>query len=355
MRRAVLILGLIFALSLSGCDALQALDPAGPGPTLPGESTETPTAPPSPIHIYFSNPGGDSQPQAELVKAIQTAEKTLDVAMFSLSLPDVCDALIEAFNRGVTVRVVMETETINGECPRRLEAAGLRIVDDRLNGLMHNKFVVVDGREVWTGSLNLTKTGAGVDHNNLVRIPSIDLASFYLDEFNELYIEYLFGPGGRINPDQRPVEVEGRQVEVYFSPEDDTAARIVELLNKAETSIHFLTFSFTSDEIANAMLLRWRTGVDVRGVFDSEQAESNKGTEYPRLKEAGVDVRLDTFEGALHDKTILIDGQIVITGSYNFGYNAENVNDENLVIIWDTNLAARYEKEFEKVFNQSAR
>lgn len=355
LKRRFFLLFLIVSVCLGGCGALRGLDPVGGGSSPAAGRTETPTQAVSPFDVYFSTPGGSSNPQTDLVRSIQNAQKTIAAAMFSISLPDVCDALVAAHKRGVEVRLVMETETINGECPRRLESSGIRIVDDRLNGLMHNKFVVIDGKEVWTGSMNLTRTGAYTDHNNLVRIPSIDAASYYLVEFDEMYREYLFGPGGRTNPQQKPVEVDGKRVEIYFSPEDDTAARIVELLNQAETSIHFLTFSFTSDEIAGAMLLRWRSGVDVRGVFDREQAESNKGTEYPRLKQFGLDVRLDNFDGALHDKVILIDGKIVITGSYNFGYNAENINDENLVILWDEALAARFEQEFERVFSQSDR
>jgi phosphatidylserine/phosphatidylglycerophosphate/cardiolipin synthase-like enzyme len=142
----------------------------------------------------------------------------------------------------------------------------------------------------------------------------------------------------------------GTQVETYFSPDDDTAARIVALIHQAEKNIYFMAYSFTSDDIAAAMLEQAASGVTVSGVFEEGQYYANTGTEFDRLLEAGLDVRLDGNGRNMHHKVIIIDEQTVILGSYNFSRNAETRNDENTLIIHNPEIAAQFLVEFERVF-----
>jgi phosphatidylserine/phosphatidylglycerophosphate/cardiolipin synthase-like enzyme len=85
--------------------------------------------------------------------------------------------------------------------------------------------------------------------------------------------------------------------------------------------------------------------------MDASQVNSNPGTEFERLQTAGVDVRLDGNPDKLHHKVLLIDQEIVITGSYNFSASAENNNDENTLVIHSTPLARRFLAEFQRVFD----
>jgi phosphatidylserine/phosphatidylglycerophosphate/cardiolipin synthase-like enzyme len=84
--------------------------------------------------------------------------------------------------------------------------------------------------------------------------------------------------------------------------------------------------------------------------MDAEQYRSNTGGEYNRLRQAGIDVRLDSFQGAMHHKVIVVDGQVVIFGSYNFSRNAETSNDENLLIVYSPAIATQFESEFERLY-----
>ena len=52
----------------------------------------------------------------------------------------------------------------------------------------------------------------------------------------------------------------------------------------------------------------------------------------------------------MHHKVIIIDGEIVIFGSFNFSDSADRSNDENLLIIYNRAVAARFEEEFQRVF-----
>ena len=128
------------------------------------------------------------------------------------------------------------------------------------------------------------------------------------------------------------------------------ADRIVELIERAEESVFFMAFSFTSDDIANAMLFAEAGGVELVGVFDASQYSSNIGTEFDRLLDAGQNVHLDGNSARLHHKVIIIDQSIVITGSYNFSRSAEERNDENLLIIHSEEIAALFVEEFKRVF-----
>ncbi|HET7011038.1 MAG TPA: phospholipase D-like domain-containing protein, partial [Anaerolineales bacterium] len=127
-------------------------------------------------------------------------------------------------------------------------------------------------------------------------------------------------------------------------------SRLVELLGQARSSIDVMAFAFTSESIADAILERAASGVRVRIVMDEDQA-ANLGSQYGRFLEAGLDVRLDGNPNKMHHKVIIIDGAIVVTGSYNFSRSAEEFNDENLVIVRDPGVAAAFQEEFERVFD----
>jgi len=124
----------------------------------------------------------------------------------------------------------------------------------------------------------------------------------------------------------------------------------VELVSGANESIYFLAYSFTSDDIAQAMRERHEAGLIVEGVMDKEQVSSNQGTEFDLFLQSGLDVRRDGNPGLMHHKVIIIDRRIVITGSYNFTGSAEDRNDENLVILFDPFIADWFFAEFDRVF-----
>jgi phosphatidylserine/phosphatidylglycerophosphate/cardiolipin synthase-like enzyme len=197
--------------------------------------------------------------------------------------------------------------------------------------------------------MNFTINGAYRNDNNLIRVRSTRLAEDYLTEFEEMFVDDHFGAGSPANTPHPALRVNDTLMEVYFSPDDGTAARMVQLIQAAEESVYFLAYSFTADDIAQAMVDRARAGVTVAGVFEERQYESNRGTEFDRLRIAGLDVHLDGNPRNMHHKLILIDGEILITGSYNFSASAEKRNDENTLIIHDPGVVDLYMAEFERI------
>jgi len=311
------------------------------------------------IDVYFSDPGkrieGEYRngPDKYLVQAIDEARISVDIAVYSINLWSIRDALLDAYHRGLQVRIVIESDNMSDDVPQELKAEGINIIGDRREGLMHNKFAIIDRQDVWTGSMNFTIGSFYYDNNNLVHIHSTDLAENYLTEFDEMFLRDMFGRDV-INDTLHPqVMVGDTWFEVYFSPDDGVAERIVELVNNANESIYFMAYSFTSDDIGAAIVERSQAGIFVNGVMDEGQIKSNIGTEYDSFIQAGIIVLKDGNSGLMHNKVIIIDREIVITGSYNFSRSAETVNDENVVVIHNSDISEKYLQEFEKILTEA--
>jgi phosphatidylserine/phosphatidylglycerophosphate/cardiolipin synthase-like enzyme len=350
--------------------ALQAIEPGASEPiryTPPPNATpllhETAVPETSPLRVFFTAPLSPSArllqggPDEALAESILEARVSVDVAAYQFNLVRLRQALVEAHRRGVAVRMVTDSDYLDEPEVQKIIEEGIPVLGDRREGLMHNKFVVIDRTEVWTGSMNLTDNGAYRNNNHLLCIRSAELAASYHTEFEEMFSEDKFGSGSPSGGPSPQINIsglpDGLPVEVYFSPEDGTARRIIELVGEAQESISVLAYSFTSDEIAGALLNRHQAGVNISGVFETSQYLSNTGTEYERLLEAGMDVHLDGNSGNMHHKVIILDGEIVITGSYNFSASAETRNDENTLIIRDADTAGLFMEEFQKIYRQA--
>lgn len=311
------------------------------------------------FELYFTDPDSPLASQetggidGPLAKSIDSARLSVDVAVYSLSLNSVRDALLRAHDRGVRVRIVMESDNRERTDPQRLIDAGIPVLGDRREGLMHNKFAVIDNSVVWMGSMNFTDSGAYEDANGLIMIRSAKMAENFTREFDEMFTDDKFGPDIVSETPNPRVIIDGTPIDVYFSPDDSVQAGLLELVNNAQESISFMAFSFTADPLGVALREKAQDGLVVSGVMDREQVNSNIGTEFDPFSQAGVDVLRDGNAGQMHHKVMIIDGNIVVFGSYNFTNNAETVNDENLLVIYNEDIAEQFLGEFERVYAQA--
>jgi phosphatidylserine/phosphatidylglycerophosphate/cardiolipin synthase-like enzyme len=306
--------------------------------------------------VYFTDPDAPyassyrGGPDQRLAEAIESARARVDLAVLDLNLWSIRDALLSAHQHGASVRLVVESDYLDTTEIQELKEAGLPVLGDRQQGLMHNKFVIIDRNEVWTGSMNYTVRDGYRNNNNLVRLLSDRLAANYTAEFEEMFVDDRFGPSSPVNTPYPLLQLDNVQVETYFSPEDGVAEHLEALIRSAQDSIDFLAFSFTADDLAEAIRQRAAAGVAVRGVMERSQVETNAGSEYERFRQAGLAVRLDGNPANMHQKFLVIDGKIVVFGSYNFSRSAETTNDENVLIIHDPHIASLFLAEFEKIF-----
>ncbi len=289
---------------------------------------------------------------ATLAAAIDQATTSVDVAAFELNLPSVTRALVKASERGVRVRLVTDSDYADDLGPETLLEHSIPVVFDERDAFMHDKFVVIDGRQVWTGSWNLTDNGTYRNNNNVVVLNAEAVARDYETEFEEMFTQHAFGPESPANTPYPVVRIGGTEVEIYFSPEDRVKEHLLPVIQQAQSSIYFLAFTFTDDDLASAIVDRYRHGVEVAGVIESRNID-NAGSDYEAMKAAGINILPDGNPYIMHDKVIIIDEAIVVTGSYNFSHSASRSNDENLLIIHSPDLAAKYLEEFEKIQRQA--
>jgi len=137
---------------------------------------------------------------------------------------------------------------------------------------------------------------------------------------------------------------------VRFSPDGGCKAELLNWINHANQSIYVLIYSFTLDDVANALIAAKNRGLDVKVIMDNEQS-AGPGSEYQTLLNAGVTVRTDNRSAEMHDKVAIIDNQIVITGSFNWSANADTNNNENLIVLRSPSLASTYTTEFWHIWN----
>jgi phosphatidylserine/phosphatidylglycerophosphate/cardiolipin synthase-like enzyme len=311
------------------------------------------------FELYFTDPASPISPQGTggvdgpLVAAIDAARLSIDVAAYSLSLNSVRFALIRAHQRGVTVRMVMESTNMDRSDPQRLIEAGIPILGDHRQGLMHDKFIIIDRSEVWMGSMNFTDSGAYEDNNHMFRIRSTKMAENYIKEFEEMFDDDMFGPDAVTRTPHPTLTIDEVRVDTYFSPDDRVLSALVPLLDSAEESIYFLAFSFTSNELGLVVRQKAEAGLTIRGVMDDGQIRSNQGTEFDPFRQAGLEVLIDGIDGQMHHKVFIIDEKIVVLGSYNFSKAAEERNDENLLIVYDAEIAEQFLQEFQRVSAQA--
>ncbi len=383
-----------------------------------------------------------------VIDEINSAQTSIDIAVQELNLPRIAQALVDRQKAGVKVRFITENqyaqrwdaigateaeeldvreqakfdeytflidinqdgqlsdqEIAERDVYALLDGAQIPWLDDTADGskgsgLMHQKFLVIDGQRVVMGSANFTLSGIHGDydepesrgnHNHLIVLQSPELASIYTEEFNYMWGD---GPGGApnsifgVNKPERPVQtvqIGDVEVSVHFSPAgsavdyaETTNGAIATALASATRSIDLALFVFSDQGIVDQLRAsREGKNVEVRTVIDPGFAYRD----YSRALDMwGVVLAKEgcTFDPArrpwtvpaksvgipslystdkLHHKFGLIDAGLptatVITGSHNWTAAANKLNDENIVIIHSSVVADHFAREFNRMIAEA--
>ena len=324
--------------------------------TPPAPSTAGPW-----YELHFTTPVYPDRPETRrggiderLVALIDATQRTLDVAIYDFDLANAAQAMARARQRGVTVRMVTDTDTLEHRdaavqaALKTVKDAGVPVVDDQRRAIMHHKFVVSDGVSVLTGSWNFTLGDTYRLNNNVAILRSPELAANYATEFEKMFGQRRFGPTKPKDKPHPTVTIQGARVETYFASQEDPTERIAGAIREARSKVDFLAFSFTHDVIGTALAEKHRAGVKVRGVFETTGSET-RFSEFGRLKEAGAEVYQDGNPYVMHHKVIVVDDHLVIFGSFNFSDNAAEDNDENLLVVDDPVFANAFSAEVNRM------
>lgn len=349
--------------------SLAALAACAPAPSphadaaaLPGVASDKADAP---IHAWFTSPGTAPGEEVDpllddaLIALLDDAADTVDLALYDFDHPGLLDAVLDAWERGVDVRLVSDADEAHADGTAALIDAGvpvaLRPAGDRIQ---HHKFAVFDGAAVWTGSTNWTDTGLLQNDNNAVLVRSVDLADAYTGEVDQM-VAGRFGRRKWLGATDRAVAAGDQTVTYHFSPQDDPVQAVVAAIDAAEESVGGAIFSFTHPDVVDALEAAWARGVDVAVVMDESQANGPWSVD-EELAAAGVPVYIDGNHnasgwagGKLHHKVLVVDpgtsGEVVLTGSANWSRAGTDDNDENLLEIRDADIVAAFADEVARV------
>jgi len=270
------------------------------------------------------------------ISLIESAQNYAHCAFYDLDLNDLVIILKEK-SKNIDVKLVIDSDNYENQFNNNMVSL------DTKKQYSHNKFCVFDGTTIVTGSFNPTENGETKNDNNIIVIYSQYIAENYENEFQELF-SGIFGSG--LSTKNKKIILNNNKFENYFCPEDNCQDQIITEILQAKQSIYFMTFSFTSEEIADALLLK--PNIEIKGIFEKRGA-NGKYSQYPRLKDFGLDVITDNNPYTMHHKVFIIDKETVITGSMNPTKSGNTRNDENIVIIHDLEIAKEFLEEFERI------
>ena len=135
------------------------------------------------------------------------------------------------------------------------------------------------------------------------------------------------------------------KTEVYFSLSDNPQKEIIKNINLAEAFINIAMYIFTDKEIALPLIKAYERGVKVRLYLDKDQVDY-RYSQSRFLVQKGIKTRVSSNKYIMHNKFAIIDNRILLTGSYNWTFSANNRNDENLLIIDDPEIIEVFQNQF---------
>lgn len=308
------------------------------------------------IKIFFSDMTTKLKPDREcssdickeILSNINKSESTIDMVIYGYSrVPAIEKALEKAINRGVKIRLVYDLDAkgnnIYEDTPRIVKLISQNKNDGgsaEAGYIMHNKFYIFDDRILITGSANLSHTDmSGYNSNSIVVINSPDAAKIYKQEFEQMF-------RGKFHS-SKDINIKGKtDLGIYFSPQDKSITNaVLPLIRGAKKYIYIPTFVLTENRVTEELINAKKRGVDVKIIIDALNA-SGKHSKHQILRNNGILVKTENYAGKMHSKSMIVDDEYVLIGSMNFSYSGENRNDENLIVIKDSDMAKFYKKFF---------
>lgn len=319
--------------------------------------------------IYLNNCMGDT-----LIAYINRAKYTLDIAVYNYTstMPGIASAINSATTRGVKVRWIYDSSSSNTGIPL-LNSNVKRMASPENAGdytIMHNKFMIVDANStdandaiVWTGSANWNAQQLNSDFNNTIVIQDRALAQAYRAHFNMMWGDTGINPNkslakfGQYKTDlgAHTFIIDGKTVELYFSPADGVNDKILSTIASATTDLYWGMSTFTLNSNATALVNKKNEGVYVAGINDGSSSIYSPFT----ILTSGIGANFKVYSSTnmYHNKFLIVDASnscsdpMVLTGSHNWSFSADTKNDENTLIIHDDTAANIYYQSFHQNFS----
>lgn len=302
--------------------------------------------------------GSPDNLEETIINFIDDAQEKLDIAVQELESRPIAEAVIRARQRDLNVRVILEGKYLTvdeavddpwsamgeNEANREIYSALLRakvcVISDLNPETYHQKFILRDPEgtrsAVLTGSTNFTPTGTHNNLNHIVVMKSKRIAKLYEDEFEEAWTGTFGVKNERHEGAPKTYEVSKVKIKTLFAPDHTPELEIMKQMLKGQHRVDFAMFTFSqSSGIDDTMIALSRGQMVIRGVLDRRQANQDWAATRP-VANAGAELWWPTIGsgvGKVHHKLMVIDGQVVVAGSFNYTSPANAVNDENIIVV----------------------
>jgi phosphatidylserine/phosphatidylglycerophosphate/cardiolipin synthase-like enzyme len=154
-----------------------------------------------------------------------------------------------------------------------------------------------------------------------------------------------------VTPDSKSL-AKAEVVGIYFTPPSDVASAVIDVIDLSQSEVLVQAYGFTHTGIAQALLRAHARGVQVKVLLDAKTDSTNRFVT-DLLVAQQIPLRLDGGHAIAHNKVIVVDGELVITGSFNFTNSAQTRNAENLLVLKSTELADSYKTNWQNHWNHS--
>lgn len=299
-----------------------------------------------PVELYETH--ADNNIGTSLINAIRASEKSIVIAVYSLTDQKIIEALNHQAEQGVSVKVIYDASTSSNLDKKLVNKVTLIRRFDK--GLMHLKLLVIDEKQTWIGSANFSYESLYINTNLMMAFEGEELAQYVLKKIESIQ---EFGTEPSLAP--QSFLFDGQQMEFWFLPDNPQAStKIKQLIQGAKKSIRVAMYTFTRQDFANALVDAQRRGVKVEVALDCAQSRCKNTPEViDFLQNNHVPLRISTVKPLLHYKYMVIDDQILVNGSANWTKKAFNENKDCFVIL--QSLTPEQIKFMNQVWNQILR
>lgn len=260
--------------------------------------------------------------------AIQQAEKSVLLIIFTLRDPQIVQALRIKAEEGVKVHIICDARISH----KTLHKLGPKVSVIKVTGqsLMHQKIMVIDDAQVWVGSTNMTTDSLRMFGNLVVSVNSPAMAQMMWQKADQ-FLEAVHQPIL-----EQKFLVGTQRIEFWFLPDNPNAQRrLIQLMNNAQKSIRIAMYTWTRLDLAYTVLNAFKRGVNVEVVIDAKAGRGAGGQIVSLLKQNQLPISLSLPGPMLHHKFAYIDRTILVNGSANWTRSAFEVNDDCFMVIHD--------------------
>ncbi len=315
--------------------------------------------------VFFNDELGESIFSLEMINSIDNAQKTIEIAVYSMNHPDIKEALRRAAERGVKIDILL------CEKGKVIHDVFFADLDDYINRkdikfsfsslftdsyLMHHKFMIIDrdleNRLMFFSSYNFTYLQEKYDPSFVLKTSDFYFIKVFGEEFDRisLGVHGLEKKNRKINPFAAKIEYNNGFIEIWFSPGDKTnnlRGRMINLIKESRDNLKIMIWLWT-DRLLAQNILNLKPEIKINIITD-EVNINHENSVFGNILSLGTSnnlevitdekrqieiqkLRDDHLNSFLHHHTLIIDDKILVTGTSNFSSSGFFSNDESMIV-----------------------